>query len=241
VPGPCRGRRPGPAWGETLDVLADVAGHGKAGGVTDGQGQVERLGESLDLGRLSDPGRADQEHVALPDRGAPKGRVGVPCRRADLIRVSASFEPLTQLAANASPIRTRRPPEGGDLQPVLLDEPGDGLNNRKLPGLIESWYACPSHPRPGAREGRRPHPRPGDPICWTSPSTCSRIARSPRAPVASAQAGRTISDTAPVVKCNRPALRSWLLARRSATIRWRDGALTSLGVNDRGRGADRRQ
>ena len=52
---------------QVLDVLADVAGLGEGGGVADGEGDVEDLGEGAGEQRLAAAGRADQQDVALID------------------------------------------------------------------------------------------------------------------------------------------------------------------------------
>src|SRR5262249_14999596 len=48
-------------------VLADVAGLGERGGVADGEGDVEDLGEGAGQQGLAAAGRADQQDVALVD------------------------------------------------------------------------------------------------------------------------------------------------------------------------------
>src|SRR5262245_33508044 len=50
---------------DVLHVLADVTGLGQAGGVGDGEGHVQDLGQGLSEERLARPGRADQEDVRL--------------------------------------------------------------------------------------------------------------------------------------------------------------------------------
>ena len=52
---------------QVLDVLADVAGFGQGGGVADGEGDVEDLGEGAGQQGFAAAGRADQEDVALVD------------------------------------------------------------------------------------------------------------------------------------------------------------------------------
>ena len=52
---------------QVLDVLADVAGLGQRGGVADGEGHVEDLGQRAGQQRLAAAGRADEQDVALID------------------------------------------------------------------------------------------------------------------------------------------------------------------------------
>ena len=53
------------AQDDVLHVLADVAGLGQRGGVGDGEGHVEHLGEGLGEQRLAGAGGADQQDVGL--------------------------------------------------------------------------------------------------------------------------------------------------------------------------------
>ena len=50
---------------DVLDVLADVAGLGQRGGVGDGEGNVDDLGQRLRQERLAAAGGADQQDVGL--------------------------------------------------------------------------------------------------------------------------------------------------------------------------------
>ena len=52
---------------QVLDVFADVAGFGEGGGVADGEGDIEDLGEGAGEQRFAAAGRADQQDVALID------------------------------------------------------------------------------------------------------------------------------------------------------------------------------
>ena len=61
---------------QVLDVLADVAGLGQGGGVADGEGHVEDLGQGAGQQRLAAAGRADEEDVALVDLDVAVALVG---------------------------------------------------------------------------------------------------------------------------------------------------------------------
>ena len=50
---------------DILHVLADIAGFGQRGGVSHGEGHVERLGQRLRQQRLAAAGRADEQDVRL--------------------------------------------------------------------------------------------------------------------------------------------------------------------------------
>ena len=52
---------------QVLDIFADVAGLGEGGGVADGEGDIEDLGQGAGEQGLAAAGRADQEDVALID------------------------------------------------------------------------------------------------------------------------------------------------------------------------------
>ena len=52
---------------QVLDVFADVAGFGQGGGVADGEGHVEDLGQRPGQQGLAAAGRADEQDVALVD------------------------------------------------------------------------------------------------------------------------------------------------------------------------------
>src|SRR5439155_5984028 len=52
---------------DVLDVLTDVTGFGEAGGVGDGERDIEDAGERLRKERLAASGRTDEQHVRLPE------------------------------------------------------------------------------------------------------------------------------------------------------------------------------